>query len=189
MFVLTWVLLSPTLLVYKYYSCVLIYLRLNIAISCPLTPVLSWTCLAPRALRAWCTHLGLRSLSTSDPPELQRSSSCLTLDPSNSSRISFHPYLTSVPVTGPANMQQTGSQPACRTCHFVTPLAACSDSGWSYVHDTIPTHNPLSHLTSIGNATVHFANLANTMKKGNIVIKIFPKKETLPSTSFPKRKY
>ena len=59
--------------------------------------------LAPRALRARRTLLGRRSLSTSDPPELLWSSSHLTLDPSNSSRISFHPCLASMPVTLGAN--------------------------------------------------------------------------------------
>ena len=38
MFVLTWVPLSRTLLVYKYSSCVLLYLRLNIAILCLFLP-------------------------------------------------------------------------------------------------------------------------------------------------------
>ena len=41
-----------------------------------------------------------------------------------------------MPVTGPANVQQTGSQPACRTCHLVPPLVARSDSSRSYVRDT-----------------------------------------------------
>ena len=42
-----------------------------------------------------------------------------------------------MPVTGPANVHQTGSQPACRTRHLVLPLAARSDSGRSSVRDTL----------------------------------------------------
>ena len=44
-----------------------------------------------------------------------------------------------MPVTGPANVHQTGSQPACRTRHLVLPLAARSDSGRSYVRDNADT--------------------------------------------------
>ena len=43
-------------------------------------------CLTPCALCAWRTHLGLQSLSTSDPPELRRSSGHLVLTPSESPR-------------------------------------------------------------------------------------------------------
>ena len=137
MFTLTLVPLSRTLLVYKYFSCVPLLLRLNIAFTWSLNSCASQPRLAPRALRARRTLLGLRSLSTSDSPELLRSSGHLTLDPSDSSRNSFHPCLASVPVTGPANVHQTGSQPACRTRHLVPPLAARSDSGRSSVRDSI----------------------------------------------------
>ena len=51
-------------------------------------------CLAPRALRARRTHLRLRFPSTSDPPELLRSSGRLTPNPSNSTRTSFHPLVS-----------------------------------------------------------------------------------------------
>ena len=126
-----------TLLVYKYYSCVLLHLRLNIAFTLSLDSCASQPHLVPRALRAWCTRLGLWSLSTSDPLELLQSSGYLVLDPSDSSRNSSHPCLALVPVTGPANGQQTGSQPACQTRHLIPPLAARSDSGRSSVRDTI----------------------------------------------------
>ena len=104
----------------------------------PLDSCASQPHLAPCALRTRRTRLRLWSLSTSDPPELLRSSGCLTLDPLNSSRNSFHPCLASVPVAGPANVHQTGSQPACQTRHLVPPLAARSDSGRSYVRDNYP---------------------------------------------------
>ena len=99
------------------------------------TPVLPQPPLAPRALHAWRTHLGLRSLSTPDPLELLWSSGHLTIDPSNTSQTSFHPCIALVPVTGPANVQQTGSQPACRTRLLVPPLVARLDSSQSSVHD------------------------------------------------------
>ena len=50
---------------------------------------------------------------------------------------SCHLCLALVPVTGLANVQQTGSQPACRTQHLVPPLMAHSDSGQSSVRDNI----------------------------------------------------
>ena len=90
----------------------------------------------PHALRARRTHLGLWSPLTSDPLELLWSSGHLTLNPLNLPWTSFHPCLASVPVTGPANVQQTGSQPACWTRHLVTPLVARLDSGQSFVHDS-----------------------------------------------------
>ena len=131
----------PSRVHYQYISTPPVYsysLDLILLLPCHSTPVLPQPHLAPRALCARHTHLGLRSLLTSDPPELQRSSGCLTLDPSDSSRNSFHPCLASVPVTGPANVHQTGSQPACRTRHLILPLTARSDSGRSYVRDRNP---------------------------------------------------
>ena len=72
--------------------------------------------------------------------ELPRTSVHLTLDPSNSPQTSFHLCLALVPVTGPANVQQTGSQLACRTRHLVLPLVARSDSSWStFVTSTAQT--------------------------------------------------
>ena len=56
--VLTQVLLSPTLLVYKYHSCVLLYLRLNIAFTLPLD-----SCASLPRLRLVCCAL---SAPTSD---------------------------------------------------------------------------------------------------------------------------
>ena len=113
-------------------------LDLILLLPCHSTPVLPQPHLAPRALRTRCTLLGLRSLSTSDPPELLWSSGHLTLNPSDLSQNSFYPCLASVPVTGPANVHQTGSQPACRTRHLRSPFTARPDSGRSTFMTTLP---------------------------------------------------
>ena len=54
-------------------------------------------------------------------------------------RLCSTPCLAPIPVTGPANVQQTGSQPACQTQHLITPLTACLDSSWSMFMTT--SHN------------------------------------------------
>ena len=125
------------------YSLDVILLLLYFAISCPLDSCASWT-----LSRTEHTHLGLWPLSIPDPPELRRSSGHLTLDPLNSSQTSFHPCLALMPVTGPANMQQTGSQPACRTHHLAPPLTARSDSGRSYVRATVSNFRLLTSRDS-----------------------------------------
>ena len=78
------------------YSYTLDLILLYLAFTWSLNSCASQPRLAPRALRARHTLLGLRSLSTSDPPELLRSSGHLTLNPSDSSQNSFHPCLASV---------------------------------------------------------------------------------------------
>ena len=94
---------SPSRIHYQYISTTPVYsysldliLLLHcftLLLLCHSTPVFPQPCLAPQALCAQRTHLGLWSLSTSDPPELPQSSSHLTLDPSNSTHTSFRPFV------------------------------------------------------------------------------------------------
>ena len=110
-------------------------LDLILLLPCHSTPVLPKPCLARCVLGPPTLDFG-----SPRPLTLQNSKGVpAALSPTLRTRLGLHsaPCLALVPVTGPANVQQTGSQPACRTRLLVPPLVARSDSSQSYIRDIV----------------------------------------------------